>query len=41
MSMPACAKGFLYLDVLYIDEVMPHWPQQARQRGKWHLLIDR
>ena len=35
------AKGYLYLDVLYIEEVQPHWPDAAKARGKWHLLIAR
>jgi hypothetical protein len=35
------AKSLLYLGVLYIDQVMPHWPEQARQQGKWHLLLNR
>jgi hypothetical protein len=38
---PAPAKGNLYLDVLCIDEVMPHWPDEAKAEGKWHLLIGR
>lgn len=33
------AKGNVYLDVLYIEEVMPHWPEAARKAGKWCLLI--
>ena len=35
------AKGNLYLDALYIEEVQPHWPDEAKARGKWHLLIGR
>jgi hypothetical protein len=35
------AKGYLYLDLLYIEEVQPHWPDAAKARGKWHLLIGR
>jgi hypothetical protein len=35
------AKGYLYLDGLYIEEVQPHWPEAAKARGKWYLLIDR
>ena len=27
------AKGNLYLDELYIDEVMPHWPDAAKAGG--------
>jgi hypothetical protein len=33
------AKGWLYLDALYIEEVQPHWPDAAKAAGKWHLLI--
>jgi len=35
------ARGYTYLDALYIEEVQPHWPADARQRGRWHLLIGR
>jgi hypothetical protein len=35
------AKGNLYLGALYIEEVQPHWPDAAKARGKWHLLIGR
>jgi len=35
------AKGNLYLGELYIEEVQPHWPDAAKARGKWHLLIAR
>jgi hypothetical protein len=38
---PVPAKGLLYLGALFIEEVQPHWPAEARQRGKWHLLIGR
>jgi hypothetical protein len=27
------AKGYLYLDGLYIEEVQPHWPGAAKARG--------
>ncbi len=35
------AKGYLYLDVLYIEEAQPHWPASAKAQGKWYLLIGR
>jgi hypothetical protein len=35
------AKGNLYLGILYIDEVQDHWPDAARAKGKWHLILDR
>jgi hypothetical protein len=35
------AKGNLYLGELYIEAVQPHWPDAAKARGKWHLLIAR
>jgi hypothetical protein len=35
------ARGYLYLDELYIEEVQPHWPDAAKAQGKWHLLLDR
>jgi hypothetical protein len=35
------AKGYLYLDALYIEEVLPHWPEAAKAEGKWHLIIGR
>jgi hypothetical protein len=35
------AKGYLYLDVLYIEEVQPHWPEAAKTQGKWCLHIAR
>jgi hypothetical protein len=35
------AKGYLYLDALYIEEVMPHWPEAAKAEGKWCLIIGR
>ena len=28
------AKGYLYLDALYIEEVQAHWPDAAKARGK-------
>jgi hypothetical protein len=34
-------KGWLYLGVLYIDQVQAHWPDQARAQGQWHLIIGR
>ena len=34
------AKGYLYLDAaLYIEEVLPHWPEAGKAAGKWRLLI--
>jgi hypothetical protein len=34
-------KGNLYIGCLYIDHVEPHWPEDARKRGQWHLILDR
>lgn len=33
------AKGWIYADWLYIEQVQDHWPDAVRQRGKWSLLI--
>jgi hypothetical protein len=38
---PVPAKGNIYLDVLYIEAVQPHWPEASKAQGKWHLLIGR
>jgi hypothetical protein len=38
---PVPATGNLYFGSLYIDEVQDHWPEEARERGKWHLLLER
>jgi hypothetical protein len=35
------ATGWLYMGSLYIDEVQPHWPNDARQQGQWHLILER
>ena len=40
------AKGYLYLGGLisanvFRCEVQPHWPEAAKAREKWHLLIGR
>ena len=35
------AEGLIYLDALYIEKVSPHWPESARNQGKWHLIINR
>ena len=35
------AKGYLYLDALYIEEVQAHWPDAAKAAGKWHLIRGR
>jgi hypothetical protein len=34
-------QGNLYLSCLYIDAVQEWWPQEARNAGKWHLLLGR
>jgi hypothetical protein len=32
--------GYYYLDgSLHIDVVTQAWPEEARERGKWHLII--
>lgn len=33
-------RGRRYLDILFIEEVLPNWPEAARKEGKWHLLIE-
>ena len=37
--------GYIYQiaegDVLYIEEVSPHWSESARLKGKYYLLIHR
>jgi hypothetical protein len=33
--------GFVYLDCLFIEKVLPNWPEATRARGGWHLLINR
>jgi hypothetical protein len=38
---PAPARGFIYLDELYIEEVQDWWPEAAKAEGKYHLLLDR
>ncbi len=35
------AKGNLYLDELYIEEMQPHRPEATKAQGKWCLLLDR
>jgi hypothetical protein len=38
---PVPARGYLYLEALYIEEVQAHWPDAAKAQGKWHLLTER
>ena len=33
------AKGYVYLDGLYVEHVEPHWPVEARKEGKWYLRL--
>jgi hypothetical protein len=33
-------KGNLYMGRLYIDHVELHWPENARKRGQWHLILE-
>lgn len=35
------AKGNLYLGCLFIESAQPHWPQEARDEGKWYLVLER
>jgi hypothetical protein len=35
------APGLVYCGSLYIDFVQPHWPENARREGQYHLLIGR
>ena len=32
-------QGNLYLDMLYIENVLPHWHAEARKLGNWSLVI--
>jgi hypothetical protein len=34
-------RGWLYMGVLYIDQVEEWWPDDCRREGKWHLILDR
>ena len=34
-------RAICTLTYFYIEEVQPHWPDAAKARGKWHLLIAR
>jgi hypothetical protein len=34
-------KGNLYLGCLYIEHVQDWWPQDAKDRGDWYLLLGR
>jgi len=38
---PVPATGNVYLACLYIADVLPHWPEAARNQGRWYLIIDR
>jgi hypothetical protein len=33
-------KGNLYIGCLLIEHVEPDWPQEARDEGEWHLLLN-
>jgi hypothetical protein len=33
------AKGYIYVDALYIEQVQPDWPEATRKRGRWHLVL--
>jgi len=33
------APGYVYCGSLMIEEVQDHWPDNARARGQWYLLI--
>lgn len=33
--------GYVYLGTLYIEQVQEHWPEKAKAKGKWYLLIER
>ena len=32
-------EGYTYMGSLYIERVLPHWPEAARKRGGWYLII--
>src|SRR5262249_4620790 len=40
-NLPEPATGYLYMDTLFIDEVRAWWPEDARDAGRWHLLLER
>jgi hypothetical protein len=33
--------GYIYCDCLFIEKVADWWPEDARDQGAWHLLIER
>ena len=33
--------GNVYLGSLYIDQVQDWWPNQVRDQGEWHLILNR
>lgn len=33
--------GFIYLGSLYIENVLPHWPERARAEGRYYLILNR
>jgi len=35
------ARGYVYLDALYIERVTDHWPEETRKQGKYYLLLNR
>ena len=32
-------SGLSYIGMLYIETVKPHWPEAAKARGRWYLII--
>jgi hypothetical protein len=33
------ARGWIYLDALFIERVENDWPEATRRRGDWHLIL--
>ncbi len=33
--------GNIYVKCLYIEHIQPHWPDSAKSRGQWHLILGR
>ena len=32
-------QGWVYEGGLYIEKVLPHWPEASRKRGAWYLIL--
>jgi len=36
---PNPPTGYIYAEQLYIEQVTADWPETARKRGRWYLLL--